>query len=316
VGADSQWRGKLSGEVTLPSSEASVIRTYDASGDAESVHELWCRALGEAWPVDRARFGSVVREGLVAVCDERIVGVAACVAGESVGSLQLLLVDPAQRGRGIGGSLLQGTLEYLGRRGVGRVHLAGTPGPYFWPGLPADLRAARPFLEKRGWAFHGSCWDLVRSLHHYETPADVRLRQADLTYRWVTPADRDRLLEFERAHFPYWEGYYARDEALDEAVIAVDGSGSIVGSLLATDFRRPQLWRGILGDDSGAIGAVGVHESQRGRGAGTALVAFACDQLRARGVRQCHIGWTTLLTFYGRLGFQPWREFESATHDA
>ena len=51
----------------------------------------------------------------------------------------------------------------------------------------------------------------------------------------------------------------------------------------------------------------------RERRIGTALVAYACEQLRDRGVVNCHIGWTPLLSFYGRLGFRPWRRFEMAT---
>jgi predicted N-acetyltransferase YhbS len=51
----------------------------------------------------------------------------------------------------------------------------------------------------------------------------------------------------------------------------------------------------------------------RERRIGTALVAYACEQLRDRGVVNCHIGWTPFLSFYGRLGFRPWRRFEMAT---
>jgi beta-N-acetylhexosaminidase len=50
----------------------------------------------------------------------------------------------------------------------------------------------------------------------------------------------------------------------------------------------------------------------RGRGIGTGIVAYACEQLRERGVGHCHIGWTVLLSFYGRLGFRPWRRYETA----
>ena len=103
------------------------------------------------------------------------------------------------------------------------------------------------------------------------------------------------------------------DARLERSVVAVDERGAVVGSLLAFDAAHPQLWRRLLGDDSGAIAAVGVHERVRNRGAGTALVAFASEQLRDRGVGRCHIGWTDRLSFYGRLGYRPWRRFERAT---
>jgi len=45
------------------------------------------------------------------------------------------------------------------------------------------------------------------------------------------------------------------------------------------------------------------------------MVASACEQLRDRGVGNCHIGWTTELSFYGRLGFHPWRRYQTANHN-
>jgi GNAT superfamily N-acetyltransferase len=110
-------------------------------------------------------------------------------------------------------------------------------------------------------------------------------------------------------------GRRLHDAALDHLARqgAQSVNGAIVGTLLATDQRHPQLWRELLGKDSGTIGAVGVAEAARGRGVGTSMVAYACEQLRDRGVRNCHIGWTTELSFYGRLGFQPWRQYETAS---
>ena len=290
----------------------ATIRSYDASVDSDAAFELWGRSIGRSWPVEREDFDAIVHEGFVALLDDQIAGVVAFARLDSVASLQLLLVDARVRRRGVGSRLTETALAALATDGVTEVRLASTPGPYFWPGLPPELADAQSFFERCGWKFGDPCWDLVRSLTDYQTPNDVE-RPAGITVRWAAGDERQRLLDFERTNFPSWQSDFASDRSLERTIVAVDESRRIVGSLLAEDARHPQLWRHLLGADSGSIGAVGVEERMRERRIGTALVAYACEQLRDRGVVNCHIGWTPLLSFYGRLGFRPWRRFEMAT---
>jgi len=37
------------------------------------------------------------------------------------------------------------------------------------------------------------------------------------------------------------------------------------------------------------------------------------ELLRDAGGTVCHIGWTVLLRFYGRLGYEPWRTYVTAS---
>ncbi len=289
------------------------LRPFDPSGDGAAVFELWNRSLGHAWTVGRADFDAVMREGLVGVDDDGgVVGAAMFSCRGDTASLQLLVVDPALQRQGCGAALHEATVAALGRRGVTHVRLAGTPGNHLWPGLPSELSHLRQPLERRGWNFRETCWDLVRSLDDYRTPEEVAERATDFGFRWAAAADRAALLEFERTHFPQWLDDFVADEELDTAIVAVGEEGQIVGSLLAADQHQPQLWRSMLGDALGTINAVGVDERVEGRGVGTRMVAYACEQLQARGVINCHISWVVLLSFYGRLGFTPWREYERA----
>ena len=63
------------------------------------------------------------------------------------------------------------------------------------------------------------------------------------------------------------------------------------------------VWKTLLGDDLGGLGAVGAASSERGRGIGTALVALASEILRESGVGASLIDCTSLTDFYGRLGY-------------
>jgi beta-N-acetylhexosaminidase len=286
------------------------IRPFDPSIDGAAVFELWTRSLGVDWPVAREDFDAMAHDGLVAVDGRRVVGIATFSGEGDVASLQLVLVDPELQRQGVGTTLHEEAVAELRRRGVTCIRLAGTPGQYLWPGLPGELGHLRQALERRGWTFRETCWDLARSLAGYETPVDVATRATAVTFRWATAGDRTPLLAFERAHFPQWGTAFASNGGSETAIVAVDEAGQIVGSLLAADQHRPHMWRNLLGDACGSINCVGVDGRVQGRGVGTGMVAYACEQLQARGVINCHIGWAVLLSFYGRLGFEPWREYE------
>jgi GNAT superfamily N-acetyltransferase len=288
------------------------VRAYDLGRDGAAVSALWQRSLGEAWPLDFSELAGVIGDALVAVGGGRLAGAALVTHSGRYGSLQLLLVAPELRRQGIGHRLHDVALDHLAWLGAHSVSLGGSPGPYLWPGVPTDLIEARAILKRWGWRFDSPCWDLVRDLADYETPAEIVRRGSAFSYRWATGADRDRLAAFEALHFPAWAAYFDGD-SLETAVIALDDDAAIIGSLIATDQRHPQFWRELLGEDSGTINAVGVCEAARARGVGTAMVAYACEQLRDRSVGNCHIGWTKELSFYGRLGFHAWRQYERAS---
>jgi GNAT superfamily N-acetyltransferase len=288
---------------------AAACVLTDPVRDEDAAVALWQRSL-PLWPIARAEFAGVIGDALVATVDRQLAGFAAVAHRGRRGSLPLLLVDRDRRRCGLGRRLHDAALDHLRRRGADTAGLGGTPGPYLWPGLPADLDDARAILDRWGWRFGYRCWDLVRDLSDYETPREVAARASAYSYRWASGADRERLAAFEARHFPSWGTYL--NAGLDSAIVGVDEAGEIVGSLIARDQRHPPLWRELLGDDSGTIGAVGVAERARGRGVGTAMVAYACEQLRDRGVGNCHVGWTTELSFYGRLRFRHWRRYDTA----
>jgi GNAT superfamily N-acetyltransferase len=261
------------------------IRQLDPAGDAEAAFRLWERTVGELWPLRRERFDERLGRGLVAIEGGEVVAVSLFADG----ALQLVLVDPARQGRGLGRLLHE-------MSGVER--LGGLPGPYFWPGVPENLGVMAVF-ERWGWEVEETTWDLSRSLRGYETPPEV----AQIACRTASPAE---VAAFEERHFPHWAADFASGR---EPVIALDEGGAIVGSLLV---GRDWLWDGR---SSGTIACVGVSEAARGGGVGTALTAFACELLRDRGVDDCYIDYTTRLDFYGRLGFTPWRQYDSASRN-
>jgi GNAT superfamily N-acetyltransferase len=128
---------------------------------------------------------------------------------------------------------------------------------------------------------------------------------AGISFRSATADDMARVLAFEEREFPVW-ARYVREHAPEDILIGVDGEGDIVASLLFD--MPPILWSRLLGN-AAEIGAVGVAESRRNLGLGTALVARACELLRDRGVEVAVLRWLYRVSFYRRLGFTVWKRY-------
>ena len=302
-----------------------TIRPYQAS-DFESVYALWQTTLGASWLLSpdflkRMISGAVpYQEGdnFIAEQNGQPVGFVASqthAAGKSAG-IPLLMVRPENQRHGIGTALHAAAIDHLRRKAVTAINVGVGGAEYFWCGVPLNASGAIEFFQACGWNLAYPNYDLTRDLVDYQTPPGTLERVAHIDIRLTTPAEAPAVQAFERDHFDYWAEFFdktAGEGRYSEILAAWDGS-TVVGSLLleqpsAQAFNPGAVWHKILGDDMGSIGAVGVAESHREQGIGLALVARASEILQERGVRQCVIGWTDLLSFYGRLGYRVWRSY-------
>jgi predicted N-acetyltransferase YhbS len=315
------------------------IDFYDAARDEAGALECWELALGRQWPINRtllrimthAEGPCVAGDHLVAHEEGRVAGFALThlhpVPAESSprsASLSALVVAPWAQRTGIAKALLEAVLDTLFASGVRRVQLGGGL-PRLWPGVPNDLPAAVDFFRVQGWGYTHTTCDLTRSLTDYETPPDLwaHMDAQGISIRTATESDMPEVLAFERREFPGWYEEYAYPARVGDhrdVIVARDGNGVIVGALmLYTPHSHPSrgdaLWRTLLGEELGGLNAVGVAEAERGRGIGLALVARGSEVLKARGMQQALIGWTTLTDFYGKLGYAPWRDYEMSARD-
>jgi GNAT superfamily N-acetyltransferase len=307
-----------------------VLRPYEPTADFDNVYHLWDAALGPRWPIRREDLATMLDPDgihLLAWVGDRAAGLATGHLDPATGKAGIgaVLVAPDLRRRGIGRALHDALFDALRVAGAARVQLGGGGGPlYFWPGVPQNLPGGRAFFEACGWRFSELACDLTRHLDDYETPPGLlaRVQEAGVDIRPVRDdAEAAALLHFETRHFPEWHHFFeltARRGQYRDLLAAWNAEGRVIGSLLlfqaqaAQSADRSVIWQALLGPDMGGLGAVGVAETAREGGIGTALVARASELLKARGVRQAHIGWTHLLQFYGRLGYVPWRSYDMA----
>jgi ribosomal protein S18 acetylase RimI-like enzyme len=262
-----------------------TLRPLDPAGDRPWLEALWAAALGDTWPPLPAGL-DLLRAGVVA--EERGTALG-MVAVDPAGSILLLLVDPAHQRRGVGTRLLAAALHRLGAGGARTVALGSGGEDYIWPGVPDDLPAAVGFFAARGWRWDYQVIDLVRDLRDYRPPgAYQRAARAGVSLEVAGERDLEAVLAFEAATFPTWLRWFERRDS--SVLVARDGEGRLVGSLL---FRGPDaglLFAPMLGPMTGTIGCVGVAEHVQGRGVGSAMVARASELLRRAGTRACHIG--------------------------
>ncbi len=306
-----------------------MIRAFEPQRDAQQLYTLWRQTLGHLWPLAYETFEAVTmtnpayRPGdhLVACVGEEIVGFVATQAQQHLSSLRgnllVLLVAPAYQRQGIGRMLHDHAFTLLKQRGAGEVQLGGGF-HYFWQGVPTSLPGAWPFFQACGWKEVERSFDLVREMSGYATPPGVYERLGPtITIEQATSADADAILAFEEQHFPQWLRHYQRvlhHHGYADVVVAKETYQGIVGTSFVLDphaawWQHDIRWLDLLGGNTGGVGPLGVAESMRGQGIGLALAARVTELLWERRLAKSYVGWTWLVDWYGKLGYQVWQEY-------
>lgn len=317
-----------------------LIRPYNPNLDTRALLPLWQAALGDAWPMrdDLLRRQLTdhrfYRAGdhLVALVGNEVIGLVGTqvdrseqAAQERSGGISVVLVHPDRQRQGVGTRLHEEALNWLRHEGVKDMRLGGGGMYRFWPGIPKDLPRAHAFFAACGWPLESartSC-DLVRDLSDYRVPPalSARLAREDVTIRPARQDEVDDVMAFEWQHFPGWAPgfvYLAQLGDFQNMLVAFDPEKGIVGTLMLHTPSSRWLsaniaWKTMLGDSLGGMSAVGVAENERGRGIGIGMVAVGSEVLRERGVGNCHIDWTNIVDFYGKLGYEVWRRYWMST---
>ena len=314
-----------------------TIEAYDAGMAGEAV-ALWNRALGARFPMTerlwrqnvdaepnyRAGDGLVARDpdgalaGLVLTrLFRRLDANPDLARWRGLGWVVALVVAPERQGQGLGGRLLALAEERLRQEGATRCDLGGSIA-HFLPGVPADDsrdRRALRFWERHGYRPDQQVHDLRRGLRDWAPPPPPpAVRDGDYRIGPARAGQEDAILAFLGREFPGRWRYevaqaFARSVPAGDVIVLEDRSGAVEGFLVSWHVASPLLGTGIywypaLGSCYGGCGPLGIAASLRGRGLGLALVAAGVSALHRRGVEECVIDWTTLVDFYGRLGFQ------------
>lgn len=306
----------------------------DDSGHVASLAQLWNAACGPDLAITNggARYntrpcrgarqaGRIVRiagtpAGIVLATEFR--GGDPSVSPRDACWIDAIAVAPEHQGQGIGAALLAWAENWLAARGCTRARLGGSLRP-FAPGLPSELARA-DFFRRRGYVADPDdavTWDVARDLRAYEAPAFVAKPHS----AWVRPARSDDATAldtfFAREFGGRWR--YEQLEFLSEGgrisdimVLVTDAGIDGFCWLTFEDSLRTldRVFMNSLPRPWGHLGPIGVSAARRGTGFGAAVLDAGLCRLRDAGVAGCVIDWTSLVGFYGKFGFTPFRRYE------
>ena len=285
----------------------------------EEFYKIWESALGKIWPVSKQVFKDIVFSeksiNIVAKEGKNIVGFLSAQSHKSKLSIVCIAVAENCQRRGVGSKLVK-CLQNLGKtEDYKKIYLGSGGQSYFWPGVPVNLKSAVNFFQKMGWTYSDTCVDMIGKLREYKTPVGVyeKIDKLGIKLKFVKKDQLDNLLKFEKSNFPEWYDYYVKtinSGKLNNILLAVSSNGQILGSVLIDNNKN--IWSKKLGNKVGAIGALGVCEEARNQGIGLGLVAKATEILKKRGIEICFLGWTWLVDWYGKLGYEVWQEYKIA----
>lgn len=304
--------------------------------------ELWNRCLGKLFPMRPALLEQQVwaelnfdPEGSQAVFHgDRIIALLVLkrqqvdlgtARAEGRCWITALMVDPPYQGQGIGSALLTEARNRAARFSDLPVLVGADPGNLF-PGVPLLCPDTLNWFARRGAVYAGLVCDLLnpalQRFEHHPKAQEAFAQEPDVNYRPAGPADREAVLTFLRDAFPgrwFWEveQHFASGGRPEDVMIAEE-AGQVVGFARihcpeSTRFGPATLWAPLFPGRHGGLGPIGVSPTVRGRGIGLALLSFSIAELRNRGIESGIIDWTTLVTFYGLMGFKPWRWYASTS---
>lgn len=248
---------------------------------------LWADAADARLVVRRLADPPAGREWTVLATPDRDGAVFASTGADGAGHIDLIAVDPAARGRGIGRALVGAAEEWLRSKGASEARFAGNPPCYAWPGIDVRYTPAVCLAESLGYERYRTAWNMTADLparyDEAEHEADLaRLAAAGVTV--AAAADRERIAAFVREQ---WNDKWAWEAENATGLHYAERDGEILG--FAAWGARP-LW----------FGPMGTAEAARGLGVGRVLLRRCLADQAAAGQASAQIGWVGPLRFYSR----------------
>lgn len=299
--------------------------------------ELWNKNIGVIYPMDEGlikqnlKADSNWRKILGAYYEGELVGFVimkqwTVASGEispknTTGYINFFIVDMNYRHQGIGSKLLKLAEEELKGCGVKKLSIGGDPF-HFFPGVPMEFKISEGFLSKRGYEMSNSYNDMICDISKVELDKlqGLRLNSQDThTVEILKDCDKEELFSFfERCFSGRWYGELQSffDMGMENRdIVVIKDSSKIMGFCHIYDSKSiaigpPIYWRGLLGENYGGLGPIGVDAEYRGKGLGLTLLYRSLEVLKSRGIRNMIIDWTDLVEFYGIFNFVPWKQYK------
>jgi predicted N-acetyltransferase YhbS len=276
------------------------------AGAVDHVAALCRRSLDRPPAADELRACLWAPDQPAIVRGDPEVGIVAAVPSDDGGSIRILVVDPAQQGRGHGARLLHAAEQDLAQRtapGEAVVTVGADPPYHLFSGVETSQLAMLCLLERRHYNRVDATFNMDVDLADLPPdPADQGRQagpadQAGLVGPVLAgPADRVEVEAYIDGQWPNWRGEVLR--ALDKGSLAIERDDRGISAFCAWDVNR----RGLLGP-------VAVRLDLIGRGAGVAVLVFALHRMREAGWGRIEVAWVGPVVPYARVGGTVGRVF-------
>ena len=212
-----------------------------------------------------------------------------------VAQLQLLVVHPAARRRGVARSLVDAAEGWARERGAAALVVGAGAPTYLFTGVDTRWTDALCCFEALGFRRTGVELDLVCPTSPSGRNASAEARTPETSGVSVVvqavrdDADAAGLQQMVVAHHPQWTPEFAAAAAAGTVVLArEDGGGRVLGAAAHSVNRV------------GVIGPVAVAPDVQGAGVGRRLMEAVLAELSTAGFRQAEIAWVSTVRFYVR----------------
>lgn len=210
------------------------------------------------------------------------------------------------------------TLEqFLIMKGVKKIRFGGDP-QNFLPGLPSpQLDDYLTDLKNMGYKVSSKEYDLYRNIEKFSFERDF-LKKDMLSVRRMAKSNENLLYSFIEDNFPGRWLYEAKNIARipggikDYWLLWYNDRpvGFARSNTVDSSYQGPNVnWAADLGNSYTGLGPLGLDSDYRKRGWGLYLIAEVIKKLQNRGYKNMVIDWTTLVDYYKKLGFEPYRKY-------
>jgi GNAT superfamily N-acetyltransferase len=253
-----------------------------APSDLESISGLCGRGVRDAPTTEELEGALFAPDQPTVVLGDPSTGVVAVAECGDGPHVRLLVVEPAQRGRGYGRALAQAAEDWARETGY-RSLVTGADPPYFlWPGVPSSETDLLCLFEGRHY---------VRAETNFNMDVDLTSLPPDPGgHELARPEDRDEVDSWMETHWSNWRPEALR--ALDKGnlVLSRDDAGAIT-AFCAFEVNR-----------AGLLGPVAVRPELMGCGKGRAVLLGALHELRRRGRETTSVVWIGPVVPYALVG--------------
>ena len=238
--------------------------------------------------VDAATFAHLDEEGAP-------IGAASVTLTEVVGlrlaHLQLLVVHPARRRRGVARALVGAAESWALDHGASALTVGAGAPFYLFTGVDTRWTEALCCFEALGYGRVGTELDLIcPTLQSRRATVGPDGGPTPIELSHVTDGvDAAELDAWVRSAYPHWSSEFARAAAAATVVVARDDSGRVVGAAAHSVSRF------------GVIGPVAVDATCQRAGVGARLMGAVVAELSVAGLRRAEIAWTSTVRFYARV---------------